>query len=882
MPKQIRETSSKLIVFLIIAGGFFVFQSGRASAAINQQINFQGKVTNTDGTNVTNGSYNFLFCIYTTGSPSTPCTSGANNDAIWRESKSITVTDGIFQTNLGDSTALPGSVNFNTNNIYLGVNFNSNGQMTPLVQFTAAPYAFNSNNLEGNTWEAPGTIGSTTPNSAAFTTLSSNGNTTLASNAGSTLALGNTTGGLTINSGGTSSWTNTTGGLTIQTSGSGTLALTSAGALNFSAGAASTVTLPSVTNALVFNGNTLDIDAANHRVGIGTTTPAALLDVTGSASTATGISVQNTNTSGTSAEYIKNSIASGTLANGLLFENTGAGTVTNAISILETAGTVATAINIGNNVGTGISIGTGVTTGISIASGGETITGGALAINNATGITSNQSTLVINAGGTVDVQDTLNADALTADTGGVTIASGQSYSGSGAVTLTSAAGTGLTVDSGTIGALGIGSGSNAKTITIGNATGATTVNINSGTGGINFQVAGTNTSGTVQIGADAGSATPDLLGLDTGSAEPAGTNGAMYYSTALNSFRCYQNGAWTNCIGSGSGSPAGSNTQIQYNNSGSFGANAGLTFNSSTQTLGLNGTNALINMSAITTEPTAPAAGTMDFYTKSIAGRMMPKFVGPSGLDTVVQPLLANNKVGWWNATGNTTTVPVVIGFTAPSTQGTATTRSVATTNLFTRVRRLGYVTTTTAGGLAGQYNGAAAQNQYTVGTGTLGVGGFFYDVRFGCSDAATVSGAREFVGLSSGTSAPTNVEPSTLTNVIGVGHGTSDTTMHVYYGGSAAQTPIDLSASFPANTLSTDMYELILFSPSSSNSTVGYRVTDITTGAQASGTLTAATPGTQLPASTTYLGHRAWRTNNATALAAGIDISSIYIETDN
>ena len=39
---------------------------------------------------------------------------------------------------------------------------------------------------------------------------------------------------------------------------------------------------------------------------------------------------------------------------------------------------------------------------------------------------------------------------------------------------------------------------------------------------------------------------------------------------------------------------------------------------------------------------------------------------------------------------------------------------------------------------------------------------------------------------------------------------------------------------------------------------------------------------GTVIPAATTFLAHSAWRCNNATALAVGIDVVSVYIETDN
>ena len=277
-------------------------------------------------------------------------------------------------------------------------------------------------------------------------------------------------------------------------------------------------------------------------------------------------------------------------------------------------------------------------------------------------------------------------------------------------------------------------------------------------------------------------------------------------------------------------------------------------------------------------DASAPATGNLTVYSKAIAGRMMLKQVGPSGLTTALQPFLARNKVGYWDPPGNATTVPGVFGYTAPTVLGSATARNIATTNLFNRMRRLGYVSSATAGNFAGQYVAVA---QVTVGDGS-GNGGFYKVCRFGCSDAATVAGARQFVGVGSAVGAPTNVEPSTLTNSIGVGHGAADTNLKIYYGGSAAQTAIDLGSNFPVNTLSTDVYELALFAPPSSNNTVYYEVTRLNTGNVAAGTLTG-TAGTALPASTTLLSYqRAWRCNNATAKAVGLDVMSDYIETDN
>jgi hypothetical protein len=184
---------------------------------------------------------------------------------------------------------------------------------------------------------------------------------------------------------------------------------------------------------------------------------------------------------------------------------------------------------------------------------------------------------------------------------------------------------------------------------------------------------------------------------------------------------------------------------------------------------------------------------------------------------------------------------------------------------------RLGYVSAAAAGSLSGARIAVA-----NIGMGAAGspaLGGFKLLIVFGCSDASVVAGARQFVGVSSSTVAPTNVEPSTLTNSIGVGHGAADSNLKLYYGGSAAQTPIDLGANFPANTLSVDAYALTLECAAGVNNQVNWSIERLNTGVIASGTLNAATPGVQLPAGTTWLTPlQGWRSNNATALPVGLD----------
>ncbi|MFN0190948.1 MAG: hypothetical protein ACKVP5_03075 [Aestuariivirga sp.] len=275
--------------------------------------------------------------------------------------------------------------------------------------------------------------------------------------------------------------------------------------------------------------------------------------------------------------------------------------------------------------------------------------------------------------------------------------------------------------------------------------------------------------------------------------------------------------------------------------------------------------------------PAVPAADRLNLFAGRKASRMLPRFMGPSGLDVTLQPLIASNKIGWWNPPGNSTTVPGVVGFAAPTAIGTATARNVAATNLATRSRRLGYVSAATAGSLSGHYSTTA---QFTIGA-LGGIGGFFYVCRFVVSDAAAVSGARMFVGLRNAVAAPTNIEPSSgQTNMVGVAQISTSNNLQIVYGGSVAQTTIDLGASFPANTLSADLYELVLFAPPDTQ-VIYYQVSRVNTGDIAAGTLSGAV-GTVIPAATTFLAHAAWRCNNAQALAVGIDVVSVYIETDN
>ena len=286
-----------------------------------------------------------------------------------------------------------------------------------------------------------------------------------------------------------------------------------------------------------------------------------------------------------------------------------------------------------------------------------------------------------------------------------------------------------------------------------------------------------------------------------------------------------------------------------------------------------------LTLPAHTSTPSTPASGNVVIFNKPVASRQMLAQEGPSGIDTVLQPHIGRNRTVRWQPIGNATTVPIVEGILAPTAVGTATARTVATTNIATRMKRLGYASAATAGSLAGHYFLAGAQ-QYTLGDGS-GLGGFHYICRFVVSDPAAVSGARQFIGFRNIVTAPANVEPNSVTNCFGIAQLSTDNTQwYIVYGGSAAQTAIALGTGLGAPTLTNTAWDLALFAPPNSNNTVYYQVTNLGSNVTVSGTLTG-TAGTVLPLSTALLAPCVWRCNNATALAVGIDVASHYIETD-
>ena len=280
----------------------------------------------------------------------------------------------------------------------------------------------------------------------------------------------------------------------------------------------------------------------------------------------------------------------------------------------------------------------------------------------------------------------------------------------------------------------------------------------------------------------------------------------------------------------------------------------------------------------------APATGFAGYGMKSFAGAYMPTVKGSNTMERMVRPMEGMTRISSMTGfAGGTTIGAGNYHFQATyMTLTGATGWAVANTNYVTRQNATQFSSSAAAGNYAGFYSNNVISTQMYLGDGA-GLGGFLFGLRFVIAD--TIAGAVMFCGISSSTSAPTGTtDPAALTNSIGVAKLAGSANLQIVFGGSGAQTPIDLGAGFPATGVKTDVYELQLFSDANDNGSVGYRVIrnpGLPTATEVSGTLTNTTPGTTLPASTTGLGPRMWRGNNATATAAVIALVSGYCISD-
>lgn len=153
--------SVKHTIISIITLGVLISQFGqyanfeitpKVSAATDRQIPFAARIID-PGTRtvVADGTYTIRFAIYSADrTVQDPYPSDTDTGIrLWSETKDVVIRNGIISTMLGTVVALPGTINFASNDLYFGIRVNADPEMVPRRQIGSVAHAITADNIAG-------------------------------------------------------------------------------------------------------------------------------------------------------------------------------------------------------------------------------------------------------------------------------------------------------------------------------------------------------------------------------------------------------------------------------------------------------------------------------------------------------------------------------------------------------------------------------------------------------------------------------------------------------------------------------------------------------------------------------------------------------------
>ncbi len=144
VPKTVRSLVIISAAFLIASLGISGFNAYVTLAAPPQAphvpttVGFEGQLANADGNPVADGDYGITFNLYDVAS---------GGSALWAETQTVTVTDGLYSVQLGAISPLDAT--FFEGSRWLGLKVGTDSEMTPRIPIGAVPFALNAQQTMG-------------------------------------------------------------------------------------------------------------------------------------------------------------------------------------------------------------------------------------------------------------------------------------------------------------------------------------------------------------------------------------------------------------------------------------------------------------------------------------------------------------------------------------------------------------------------------------------------------------------------------------------------------------------------------------------------------------------------------------------------------------
>lgn len=285
---------------------------------------------------------------------------------------------------------------------------------------------------------------------------------------------------------------------------------------------------------------------------------------------------------------------------------------------------------------------------------------------------------------------------------------------------------------------------------------------------------------------------------------------------------------------------------------------------------------------AIVNEPPTPPTGILSLYARKVAGRMLPKIKGPSGLDTCMQTAFFQNRILLYVPSTGTTGTGSGSGlgpvWTAAGTVNHPTPSNAAPA-MANQMRRTRYANVvTTADQPLGIRPGAADTLNYWIGN-AVGLGGFFFAARF-IVELIPAASVRVFAGMCSSTTLYAAASNTMINNSCGLWHDTADPLSGLGAFNfvtrdtvTTTKQQINLATAIAAGS-AYDFYCWV----APNGTTIFWRLDDVNNNVTYEGSQTLT-----LPANTAFMGPQCAMSNGANVVVTttAIGIAGVYTESD-
>ncbi len=267
--------------------------------------------------------------------------------------------------------------------------------------------------------------------------------------------------------------------------------------------------------------------------------------------------------------------------------------------------------------------------------------------------------------------------------------------------------------------------------------------------------------------------------------------------------------------------------------------------------------------------PSTPTGNTLNFFAKSLSGRMLLRVQGPSGLVTPIQPSFFQNNIIMINT--NTTTSITSIGDAVTS---------VGTLSHPTVTEAYGRMTNFASAASVGATCGTGNANLNFVRGSVDGANGFFFNARLAFPDAnynetGASTGSRIFVGMTDQTMATSVGSNNPSGNRFGfsrlhVNASTTDTNWQITSRDGATEFRVDTGCQFDVQKV----YDFYFFC-APQGSEISWRIDNITDNNSFEGSVTS-----NLPLNTQIM-RAGFQLQTVNATARNIRMQRVYIESD-